>query len=53
VRCRKEGLRKIAKETGEKCSDEELDEIIEYCSEGDDKIDRETFLKICKNMRLF
>ena len=32
---------------------EELDEIIEYCSEGDDHIDKETFLKVCKQMRLF
>ena len=32
---RKDGLRKIANEIGEKCNEEELDEIIEYCSDGD------------------
>lgn len=51
--CRKDGLRKIAKAIGEQCNDEELDEIIEFCSEGDEKIDKETFLRVCKHMRLF
>ena len=50
---RKDGLRKIANEIGEKCNEEELDEIIEYCSDGDVKIDKETYLRICKTMRLF
>jgi len=49
----KDGLRKIAQEIGERCNDEELDEIIEYCSKGDDKIDRESFMTLCKTMRLF
>jgi hypothetical protein len=50
---RKDGLRKIANEIGERCNDEELDEIIEYCSEGDVQIDKEMYLRVCKAMRLF
>lgn len=49
----KDGLRKIANEIGERCNDEELDEIIEYCSEGDVQIDKEMYLRVCKAMRLF
>uniref|UniRef100_A0A6U4ML33 EF-hand domain-containing protein n=1 Tax=Hemiselmis andersenii TaxID=464988 RepID=A0A6U4ML33_HEMAN len=48
-----DGLRKVSEKSGEMASDEELAEIIEYVTDGDDRIDEPTFLKVCKAMRLF
>jgi len=48
-----EGLREASRRCGENASDEELEEIIDYVTDGDDRIDEATFLKVCKTMRLF
>mmetsp|Transcript_67962 Transcript_67962/g.167875 ORF Transcript_67962/g.167875 Transcript_67962/m.167875 type:complete len:181 (-) Transcript_67962:523-1065(-) len=47
------GLRAVSEQCNECCTDEELGEIIEYVTDGEDKIDQPTFLKVCKVMRLF
>lgn len=39
---RLEGLRKVSEKCGEMASDEELQEIIEYVTDGDDRIDEPT-----------
>mmetsp|Transcript_24667 Transcript_24667/g.38757 ORF Transcript_24667/g.38757 Transcript_24667/m.38757 type:complete len:178 (+) Transcript_24667:208-741(+) len=49
----RDGLRRVAEDIGEMCTDEELEEIIYYCTDGQDRIDENTFLRICKSMRLF
>jgi Ca2+-binding EF-hand superfamily protein len=48
-----DGLRAVSEKVGEMASDEELAEIIEYVTDGDDRIDEQTFLKVCKAMKLF
>jgi len=47
------GLRRVGETVGEMMNDEELEEIIEFVTDGDTRIDEATFLKVCKTMRLF
>uniref|UniRef100_A0A7S4H8U3 EF-hand domain-containing protein n=2 Tax=Guillardia theta TaxID=55529 RepID=A0A7S4H8U3_GUITH len=49
----KSSIRAMADKVGELLPDEEIEEVLQYATDGDDKIDVKTLLKICKELRLY